>query len=179
MQTKRLNIAIRPSKELENYIFQIVDQFNLCGEMLFALDGVGYYPHATLYFPEFPIEAESKVCSDLASYCINHKAINTTFTQLEAENGYIVVSFFLNDEVFELHKEIVSLINPLRNGVVRTKYLDVDTLNSLPKNQTRNILTYGYPGVMRECKPHMHSVDSKIFQLRLKSKEKLIGTSAL
>ena len=155
MKTKRLNIAIMPNKEIFEYAIQVSSEFSKRARTLFTLDGKNFFPHITIYSPEFPEKNVLKVIKEVSTIITSKKRFLSEFTFPDKELGYWAINVRRNAKLHELHREILHKINYLRDGVLREKYSNAKYFDSLSEEKRSNILEFGYPNVLDQWVPHL------------------------
>lgn len=155
MKAKRLNVVIKPNREVEEYAIKVSKKLAEKGNVLFVLDGIDYFPHLTMYSPDFPENSYGEMVRNLRGISAKYSVFKVKFTLFDSEDGYIGINIDNNELVKSLHADIVNTLNPLRKGILREKYQDPEYVEKLSENQQKNIATYGYPAVMDEFTPHL------------------------
>ena len=116
------------------------------------MDDKNFYPHITLYMLELPTKNINRVKELLAGIASKVKPIVMTMIAMDqSKTGYIGARFGVTDELRELQRNIVSAINPLREGLT---YHSKDYPYSVKESE--NLATYGYDGVFEAFKPHLN-----------------------
>ncbi len=153
MQSKSFNIVIYPPSNISKRAIAISRNLKKNGG-LFVLDGKKYFPHITIYMTEFPVKNIPKIRKILRGFATKTKSFRTTSLKYrQNEDGYIDVNYRKSKEIMELQKKIISLLNPLREGLLRPK--DEARKSEFGKEQQRNIMRYGYRSVGKEFFPHL------------------------
>lgn len=150
----RINIAIRPPKNIENSLIQLSRKIGRKTKAYFIIDGIGFYPHATLYYPEIPTVNLEKALGLTEKITKNFSKFLVSFNAIRAHWGFIYVEIALSKEIRELHRLVVHNLNLLREGHVRKKYQSEEGLKKFSKDQRESIQLYGYPNVMDLFRPH-------------------------
>jgi 2'-5' RNA ligase len=155
MLTKRLNIAIKPNKELSKYAIEKSRELSSMEKSLYVLDGENYYPHVTLYSPEFPASNIKKVISKVEEIASQTNTFFSKFNTIHHEEGYVVINVKTDVNIMNIHNDLVHSLNPLRDGVLRQKYRDDNYLQAFPDDIKNKIMDYGYPKVFELFNPHL------------------------
>ncbi|MDP2650704.1 MAG: 2'-5' RNA ligase family protein [bacterium] len=149
----RLNTAFIPSKEISEKAIELSKVVGNQADTYFILDGIVFYPHITIYPPEYPEGNIAKVLETVERITKSIKPIKCEYAGLDANQGYIGVNFKPSPDVQEAHELIVGGLNVLREGHVRDKYAEYHMEFNL--EQLQNIEKYGYPGAMDLYNPHL------------------------
>ncbi|MFZ2957457.1 MAG: DUF1045 domain-containing protein [Candidatus Ozemobacteraceae bacterium] len=67
--------------------------------------------------------------------------------------GYLFWRVLLDAPLARLHKAVVEVLDPLRNGAVRPKFLDL--IDQYKPHEQENIRRYGFPWVLEDFSPHI------------------------
>ena len=151
----RVNIAVKPSELVAQQAIELSQKLSDKSKTYFVLDGQNYFPHLTIYSPEFPKNKLDGVLSTIESICATTKSFESPFLDIQSHDGYVDVEVELNDSFQNLHEIIVEKLNPLREGHLREKYTVEANLAELTETQRQNIKKYGYPDVMEIYRPHL------------------------
>ena len=149
----RLNTAFIPPKEVGEKAIELSKVVGNQGDTHFILDGINFYPHITIYPPEYPEENISKVLEVVEKTSGSLNSLKFKFKNIDSGQGYLGVAFEHSEEIQQTHEKIVSALNPLREGRVRDKY--VEYYMEFNSGQLQNIEKYGYPGAMDLYNPHL------------------------
>jgi 2'-5' RNA ligase len=155
MKNKRFNIALIPNKELFEYAIKISNNLSKLGKYLFILDGKNYFPHITVYSPEFPKRNLNKIIKNVEKVSKNFKPFQIKFTECKFVDDYAGIDVQSSKQIYSLHEKIIDCLNSLREGVLRDKYKNKDVLINFTKKQINNIEKYGYPDVKELYIPHL------------------------
>jgi 2'-5' RNA ligase len=155
-KTIRVNIALKPSSEVEQQAINLSRQLSGRGESYFILDGTAFYPHITIYAPPY-LESQLKEVLEVAQKISgNFSRPKCMFTTIKAHQGYLGIGIHLSEEIKRFHEETVLRLNPLRERELRSGYtLGLDYHLYFSKAQEKSLLMYGYPGVVDLYQPHL------------------------
>jgi len=121
---------------------------------LFTLNKRSRIPHVTLYMAELPLENVRRAASALKDFSSQTSPFEIEFLSYkENKNGYVDVRFRESPELLRLHKRVVDLINPLREGLIRNR--DREKMGELSKSERRNLELYGSRRVGSRLDPHL------------------------
>lgn len=153
----RLNTVFELPENVKEAIIDLSKEIVKNHEALFVLDGINFYPHITIYSPEYPESNFDKVLRAVEEIAKNTKRFEFIYEKKENHEGFIGVGFNLSPEIKNIHREIVNKLNSLREGRIRDKYkmsLD-DYKMTFSSEQRENIEKYGYPDAMNLYRPHL------------------------
>jgi len=152
----RLNIALKPPDEISKKAILLSQEIAKAHKAIFTLDGKNFFPHITVYAPEFSTSNINKIYVGIEEVAKNTEKFQLFYKEIEAQyNGYIVVHFDLSPAMKNLHKKILSRINPLRQGHIRAKYLTAEYQNKISQAKKNGISKYGFPRVLTAYNPHL------------------------
>ncbi len=121
----------------------------------YVLDGRNIHPHITIYSPEFPSRNLDRLLAEIESVVKRNSEFSVTFDDPVTEDSYIVVKLKDSPDHKALHMDVLTAANPLREGVLRKKYMDEELLAGLDHNARRNISKYGYDKVRDNYPRHI------------------------
>ena len=152
----KFGFSFKPPLEVSDRAIFISKQLGAKHQSKFILDGKNFYPHITIYPPHYPAKNLSKIIKNIEGVVKNTGSIKMTFTEVGSKNGYIAVYFELTPVIKELHKNIVKVLNPLREGYINPRYREPEKIANLTKQELENIKNYGYPYMMDQYyHPHL------------------------
>ena len=118
----------------------------------FVLDGKTRYPHLTLYQLEVPDKNLAIVNKQLSN--IFKSTITAKFDHyFGAQNGFLSWSCLRSRNLFDLHKEIVKSLNPIREGLLLP--LEKLKYNFLTDQHYLQIEKFGSSGLFEYFHPHI------------------------
>ncbi len=121
----------------------------------FALDAKNIFPHITIYPPSYPAKNLDKLIASVESFVKNTNTVEMKYYKIESKKGYVMVYFELSPDIKKLHKNIVEILNPLREGYINPRYGEPEYLKRLINQEIEMVQQYGYPYVM-DCYYHPH-----------------------
>lgn len=151
----RINVAVKPPKDISDKAIKISKSLSEKSKAYFVLDGKNYYPHLTIYSPEFPKKSLDKILDQIEAITSGTKTFGCRLLDLHTHDGYIDVEAELSSQFKKLHETIIEKLNPLREGHLREKYTVEENLMKLKLAQRENIQAYGYPDAMELYRPHL------------------------
>lgn len=170
---QRLNIVFQPPQNIIEKTISFSEKLGGKYDSYFILDGINYYPHITIYSPEYPNKNIEKVLETTKKLSlIKTQKFIFQFKEIKANQGYITIGFELTREIKAFHEKVVETLNPLREGHIRKKLQAPDYKMTLTKEKLDNIAKYGYPNAMELYKPHMTIIrlkDEKLAQKVVKN----------
>jgi 2'-5' RNA ligase len=164
-----IGVAFVPPESAKDLAVKLSAEISQKSEAYFVLDGKNFYPHITIYAPEFPAKNLDKVLFSIEELSKQISSVRFSFTKMMPEFGWIGVESKLSEEIKNIHIKIVQLLNPLHEGHLREKYLS--ETNDIANGEQDNIKLYGHPHVIDLYRPHLTLI-------RLKDKkaaEKIAG----
>ena len=150
----RINIAFRPPADIAEAAAKLSAEIAQKEEAHFVIDSQNFYPHMTIYSPEYPAQNLGKVLSALGEILKKFSEVKFIFKKVTTEEGWIGIEFELTDEIKKIHESIVGEMNALREGHLREKYLIQDG-SEHSAEQKENIQKYGLPSLMGLYIPHL------------------------
>lgn len=151
----RVNIAIKPSSEVTKQALQLSEEINKKADAYFILDGRNFFPHLTLYSPEYPERNLNEVLATISDIAKQSPSFTTSKSSLSSHLGYIDVAFDKSQEWVQLHELVMNALNPLRENHLREKYKHPEELAKYSKDQQEYIQKYGYAEVLTTFRPHL------------------------
>jgi 2'-5' RNA ligase len=130
-------------------------------EVFFVLDGINFYPHITIYSPEYPEDNLDKVLNAVEETTKDIEKIKFVFKKIKPHQGFIVIYFELSLEIKKIHEEIVLKLSPLREGRIRDKYKADDFKMTFSPKEQKYIAKYGYANAMELYDPHSTTIRLK------------------
>lgn len=153
MQSSAFSVAVYPPKAISQKAISLSKTLTKRGS-LFTLDGVNYFPHITVYHTQFPLRNIVKVKQLLRQFAAKTKSFRaSSLWYRQVEDGYIDVSYRRTKTFKALQRNVIKLLNPLREGVIRP--IDKKLLSQFSKSERNNIRRYGYRRVGRNFFPHL------------------------
>jgi hypothetical protein len=116
------------------------------------LDSHGPYPHITLYLSEIPSANISKVI-DLLNIKFLETKIQLEFNRISFQKGYLDVELKLNSDLMGLHKQVVEVVNPYREGHIRDKW--IREMESYDTGEQQHLKDYGSIAILDTYRPHL------------------------
>lgn len=123
------------------------------GGGLFVLDGKRYYPHVTLYMSEFPVQNLGVMKTALKRIAAATRSFTLRPVRYRLQEAYVDISFRRTGDVLRLHRTVVRVLSPLREGLIRPK--DLARLHQFSKAKRRNLQKYGYDNIHSQFLPHL------------------------
>lgn len=119
-------------------------------------------PHLSLYSCVIKKEDFEIIVNQLKN--INRKPFSITLSKVNVniDDGYYFLDVPLHDELLNLHKEIINIVNPIRKGLIRQKDIDKIENGFYSDKQINYINKYGHARVLDLFKPHITFGISKI-----------------
>src|SRR3989344_55194 len=153
MNFVRLNTAFIPPKEVGEKAVELSKAISEAAEVYFVLDGIQFYPHITIYPPEYPGEKVSEVLETVEQVSKSFSPIKFKYSRIGSLQGYVGISLENTLEIKAIHQQIVEALNTLRQGRIREKYFGYQM--EFTPAQLKNIKDYGYPDAISLYNPHL------------------------
>lgn len=153
MAFTRINIAVKPPHEVVEQVIALSKDLGTHEESFFVLDGLHYFPHLTLYSPEYPEKNIADVLSSVEEIVSQTKSFTATVTFVNSHLGYIDLAIEKTAAWDMVHKTVVDRLNPYREGHIREKY--TSKFEAYSPKQQEYIQEYGYSEVFSTFRPHL------------------------
>ncbi len=126
MRYKRLNIILIVDAEFRKKALELARNMVIREEEVFHIDDKNYFAHVTAYSPEFPENSIAEVIDRIGKLAKDTKKFDLLATGVSVEDRFVIIDFKSNDRIKELHETIVMMLNRLREGWIRKKFLPKD-----------------------------------------------------
>jgi len=147
----RLNTVFQLPKNVAKAAISLSQQIGKIQDTFFTLDGLQFYPHITIYSPEYPVDNLDDIISSVGELAKSSKHLVFDAKGITTHQDFITISLEASPDVQKIHAEIVNKLNPLRAGQIREKYQQA----TYSPEQQENIKKYGYPNVLELYHPHI------------------------
>lgn len=151
----RINTVLDVPYSISKKIVDLSQEIAKKSNPYFVLDNKNYFPHFTVYSPEYPDNKIEEISDRLEAVLEGQVELKMNFEKVLTHQGYIGLGFELTQDIKRLHFAIVDALNPLRDGHLRKKYQADDYKMKLSQLELDNISKYGYPSAMNLYHPHM------------------------
>jgi 2'-5' RNA ligase superfamily protein len=112
-----------------------------------------WYAHISLYNADFPYSKIEEIKNILAHLAKELPPIILVPEQISTKGRYVSVNFIKNEALKNIHEQIVGKLNPLREGLVKSKYIEKREFYT--EQELSNAREYGYSFSMDLFIPHM------------------------
>lgn len=150
----RINIAFKPPIEVAELVAGISKDISRRAETYFVIDNQNYFPHITIYSPEYPDHNFEKIVETVENIAKGFSPPKFIFREIKAGQGFVTLDLDYSEEMKRIHETIVENLNPLRENHIRQKYTD-SYMMKFSEEKKENIRKYGYPDSMAFYHPHM------------------------
>lgn len=140
-----------PPVDIAKYVAKLSKKISEKEKAYFILDNKNFYPHITIYSPEYPIYNFEKIINRMEKVSKKLSKTKFKFEKLDSIDGYIGTSAYYSKEMRKIHKTIINEFNPLREGYIREKFCN----SNISKEEKENIQKYGHPYLMNLYNPHI------------------------
>lgn len=149
-----LSVVIRPSEDIAQKILDVKKETSVSYP-----DHEDSFPHISLYFCNFNENNYADLINILKGAQIKSRKItlgDLDFTE-NKKRGYIFSSFSLveMDELQKMHEQIVNLINPVRQGLVRYRDEERYKKGEMTEEDYDRTKKYGFQYFMDKYHPHI------------------------
>lgn len=115
----------------------------------FVLDNKAKYPHVSLYHLEIPDANLKEAKNRLGAIFQNHSKISLKLLDFSNQGSALVWNCEKTDEVYDLHKKVVKILNELREGLIV-----FESIPHLP-SQGAVVKRYGWKSIFQFFDPHI------------------------
>jgi 2'-5' RNA ligase len=150
----RINITFKPPIKIAEQVAKLSEEISKKEDVYFVIDNLHFYPHITIYSPEYPKRKEDEVLETIEKLVKNFSPIKFVPKEIETSQGYFGIAAQYSDEIKKIHEAIVEKLNPLREGHLREKYLNAYNMK-FSEEKMQNIQKYGYADSMSLYNPHI------------------------
>lgn len=145
MGTIRLSTILFPSNDVRNSAISFSQKASAFAPVPFVLDDQNYFPHITLYAPEYPVERAAEVVDAVRLLGSTLAPVELTFEKIQVtESGGISANYICTEALTALRTKVIETLNPLRETVVRSKYENFEHDETLAEEQKKEVRSYGY-----------------------------------
>ncbi len=123
-------------------------------------------PHITIYQCKIPENDLQDALNKIEKLALTTLAVEFIANGVNIKNEYIGIKYEKTSTIDLFHQGIIKLLNPFRQGSVRSTY--VEKRDSYLPEEQQNIDTFGYPYVMGLYQPHIALIaleDKQVAQL--------------
>lgn len=150
---KFIRVVLIPNVGLSRLSLKIAKEISGLDKTYYILDDKKYLPHITLYNAEYPKEEVDRVYTTIKNFFSDKKSFSLKFLEFRSTKGWVGMEFVRTVQVYNLHKRIVALLNPLRRNFFSEKHrLELREFTNEKRN---NEIKYGYDGAMSFYRPHL------------------------
>lgn len=150
----RINIAFILPAGVAESVAKLSRKISEKEDVHFVIDNKNFFPHITIYSPDYPKQDSDKVFDIIEELSKNLSSIKFKTKKILANQGFLGIEFDYSKEMKYIHESIVRALNPLRGGHILKKYIDAYDMN-FSEDKKINIQKYGYPNSMNFYHPHM------------------------
>jgi len=145
------DIVILPTADLAFKALDISAWLEARG-VRFTLSKAGPFPHVSLYMVQLPDVAVSEAVARLPQIAGRTGSLTLTATDYSQSRGYLSVSYARLPSVDALQDQVITAINPLRDGLMEH---DVERLQTATGVMRTNLEQYGYMYTKALFQPHL------------------------
>jgi hypothetical protein len=150
MNSLPCDIVILPSPELQQKIIALSQQLQPHSTR-FTLDGLNFYPHASIYMTQLKVDDIDKAKQLLTDVAAQFKTLALTATRYDQDLGFFDVEYDRIPELVRLQEAVLAAINPIRDGM-RVK--DQARMQEATGEKRQNYEAYGWASIGSLFRPH-------------------------
>ncbi len=152
----RLNVAFKPPENVVKKAIAMSQQIGRNYKADFALDGVNFHPHITIYQPEYPVSSFDEVVEMAGKVADKIAKTPFAFEKFDRHKSSLDITFKLTLQIKDIHELVVKKFNPLRKEHQRKKFQPGSAFyKNLSSAQKENCKKFGHPNIMKVYKPHL------------------------
>jgi 2'-5' RNA ligase len=145
------DIVALPSDELAAKAILASKKLESLGS-LFSLEIGKYFPHSSMYMLQLSTDTIEQVKQLLADIAHETKPLQLEASGYYQKEGFIDAGYTVSDELRNLQEKVLSVINPLRDGMREKDKARMVEATGLP---LKNYQDYGYKYVGELFRPHI------------------------
>lgn len=150
---QRYNFAIIPPKGISEKAIGMSKEIANHGS-LFVLDGIGLFPHVSLYHVGFDPQNLPEIIQRTAEALKTARPFRLISDSYRAVEGvWIDVSYEKSDDIMRLHTAIIDATKDLRFG--KGKENDCENFRDLSEERKNNLLACGWSEAFGLFSPHL------------------------
>jgi 2'-5' RNA ligase len=173
MQTLALNIAILPDENTTNRAIALGQSVSKLAESYFNLDESNYLPHISVYHAIYDQAVKNTLIKVVADIAKNTSAFEIKLSEYDYFADYLLLNALLNDELYELHVNVLNACNPLRSQRITESINELIKNKLIDEQQIALVETYGHPLTVKYFHPHITIARLKDPSIMHKTIEKL------
>lgn len=158
MSSLPCDIVLLPSNEIAQHAVTVSNALKN-SDSYFTLKIGEYFPHASVYMTQLKTADLGEVELRLAEIARSIPVISVRVKGYDQEHGYIGVSYEGNDLLDRVQREVVEVINPIRDGM---RLKDAKRLEGAEGKERENLEKYGYRSIGELFDPHITLTRSKL-----------------
>jgi hypothetical protein len=151
MESKPYDIVLLPENNLGDKIVSISQSLENYTTH-FTLNQQNFFAHLSLYMLQLNEDGVARACKLLQAAATEIKTQKLHPKCYHYENEYLDIEYEKTEELSVLQNNIISLLNPIRNGLREKDEIRLQTAIGIER---MNLLTYGYRSVGSEFSPHV------------------------
>lgn len=157
MDTITIGVAFKVPEEIKQQLEKINREISKQLPVRVTTDYGVFDPHITIYHVKFPKINKEEVLRIVESIAEKTRPVLFQPRDVNVKFTFVGVGFDITESIKELHKNIVTKLNPLREGIIKKTY--IQKADNYTSTEKAYIDEYGYPYVFDEYKPHITLVN--------------------
>lgn len=146
-----LNIVLLPEDKIRDVAIDISRKVHDTVETDFILDGKTKFPHITVYQARFPEKNMASISATLKTIAGKITPFEVSLGKFSSFGEFIFWDADVTNELMYLHRSVLYLVNPLREGLILKGLQD----GKWDMGLTYNIQNYGSLLVGSSYQPHI------------------------
>lgn len=159
MENKKIFISVTliPEDETEQLVLDLNSKISKKFEVNKADTSAQDYAHISLYNANFPAHNRELIENTVEKIAQDFSKIKLIPTRMNVKSRFVSAVFEKTEGLEKLQNEIIELLNPLREGILQSKYTEKAEFYS--ERELANAHEYGYPFCKDQFSPHMTIVE--------------------
>ena len=150
--TTELNIVLLPDDATSQTLVTWSERVAHRYPTVFKLNQTDKLPHLSLYSAKYPSENQDQIEEQVRTIAASTSPVDIILQGFSIFSGFLFYDALKSDKLLKLHEQLVSALNPLREGLISDTQRQ---LTNLTDEQQKAIEIYGYVSVGRLYMPHV------------------------
>lgn len=147
------NISILPSQKTEQRLIELSSKIHQSFDSQIRLNTEDSLPHLTLYLAGFPITTTHEIYTKLKAICSKYAPVKVQIKGWTiSKGGLVMLNCIVSSKLKSLHREIITEINSLREGIVADTWMK--GISDLNERQVYLLNMIGFPYALELWSPH-------------------------
>ncbi len=158
MKSIFVSIVLLPNKEINSAVLDLNKKICEKYDLVSSINKEDF-AHISIYNAKFPEHNYGLIEDVVKNIFEKFNRIKLEPERLNIKSRFLSILFNNNKDLISLQNEIIEYLNPLREGLIQSKYIEKSEFYS--KEELENIKSYGYPFCKNEFSPHMTIAEFK------------------